>query len=53
LPDYISGNASSRHQNLLFRCTPRRGAMRFLEISDDLVFGAALAFVIAVVLAMF
>jgi hypothetical protein len=38
---------------LLPRYTPSRGyAMRFFNIGDDLLFGAALAFVIAVVLAL-
>jgi hypothetical protein len=50
LPDYISGDASSRHPNQpipVSSCTSRRGAMRFFDISDDLQFGAALLFVIA------
>jgi hypothetical protein len=55
LPDYISGN--------VIEPTPEPGdccfvaqegvPMRSFDISDDLLFGAAVAFVIAVVLAMF
>jgi len=44
--------ADTRTERMLFCCTPRRRAMRFFNISDDLLFGAALAFVIAVVLAL-
>jgi hypothetical protein len=51
--DAIEASASDTRTNqLMFCCTPRSNSMRFFDVSDDLLFGAALAFVIAVVLAL-